>query len=287
MKYKTGSFIVFRNKEHLKGLKANVQAVYLWICSHADTAGKCFPSEATLAREAGLSKRKVSDCTNELVKRGLIRKRQRVDAAGDLTSNLYQIIDMGDALPARGVEQTLPEGMAAAAEITKSIKQNKEEDTSSYDDAPNSSFKKNAIKTQTYLKNEVRLNELLTSGEFEKSKYEFSASGPYDWRYVVNHGKGLTPERYMLAVYWREKSEYTKLQESFFSEMVYEDKDRTDALIKRDINDARALARCIEFKQLPRLIEIADEKAWDEKRGEYAWEWKLHTLLKYIEQLPP
>lgn len=286
MKYKPGTFVTVPNKEFLRGRSPYLQAVYFWLCSRQDSkSGTCYPSWTTIAREAGTSKRSVAKYIDELIELGILRKQRRVDEHGDLTSNLYQIIDRGGVLPARPVGQPLHEGSAAGADITISTKQNKKEDMSSYDDAPPLSFKKNAIKTQTYLKNEARLNELLANGEFATPKYDFPADGPFDWRYIANRGEGLTPERYMLAVYWNLRNRYESLKQDFDFEMSYQSKDVADTVVKRDLKDARALANCIEFHQLPKLIEIAEDKAWDEKKGEHAWQWKLHTLLKYIEEL--
>jgi len=278
---------VVPNKEVLRGLKPTTQTIYLWLCGHIDDKGFCYPSHYTLAKEAGISKRQAAYEIDELIEIGILCKWQRKDEAGDLTSNLYKIVDKGIAPPARRARHKVLEGIAAGADITKSIKQKKEKEMSSYDDAPTSSFKKKEIKTQTYLKNELRIKQLLDSGEFAKPKYDFSANGPYDWRYIVNHGNSLTPERYMLAAYWQVRNQYEILKQDFYFEMSYKNKDMADAIIKRDLKDARVLANCVEFNKLPKLIEIAEDKAWDEKKGEHAWEWKLHTLLKYIEQLPP
>lgn len=285
MKYKKGTFITVPNKAVLPGLKPNVQSVYLWLCSHIDDAGTCFPSWTTIAREAGICKRMVPKCIDELIAKDLLEKKNRYDKNGDLTSNLYTIKIANAPSLTRPVGQTMHEGGAAGADITKSPYLNKEEDISSNDDPSFSSFKKqsNKNKSETYLLNEAKIAKLLEVSEFTKSEYDFPVNGPYDWRYVINRGVELTPERAMLGLYWKEKDQYVALKDYAYFEMSYTSKDVADAVIKRDLKDARQLASGITFSKLYKLIEIANDKAYNEEKNAYWMEWKLSTLLKYIE----
>ena len=78
-------------------------AVYNLIARYADNNGEnAFPSYPTIAKKLGMSRTKVVQTIELLVSLGLIKKEQRVDEAGDLTSNLYTIVHPGStphALP--------------------------------------------------------------------------------------------------------------------------------------------------------------------------------------------
>jgi DNA-binding Lrp family transcriptional regulator len=129
MRYLKGEFITVPNKNALLGIKGATQSVYLWLCAHANEAGQCFPSKATIAKEAGVSPRSVFDAVNELVQRGILKKTARGsnDGSKRQQSNLYQIIIVSKKLPvrvvhgedatgARGVMQTLREEGAPRAQ---------------------------------------------------------------------------------------------------------------------------------------------------------------------------
>lgn len=71
-------------------------AVYSLIARYADGNGEnAFPSYPTIAKQLGMSRTKVFQTIELLVELGLIRKENRVDNAGDLTSNLYSIVNLG------------------------------------------------------------------------------------------------------------------------------------------------------------------------------------------------
>jgi hypothetical protein len=54
----------------------------------------------------------------------------------------------------------------------------------------------------------------------------------------------------------------------------------------RDLPFAKKIADCVEFKDIPKLIEIADNKAYDDKSLKmYKWDWQISTLVKYINLL--
>ena len=91
MKFKKGTFINIPNKQVIKGQKASTQSVYLWICEHADDEGLCFPSYATLGREAGVSRRQAMREVGVLQKLGILVRTNRTDDTKNLT-NIYQIM---------------------------------------------------------------------------------------------------------------------------------------------------------------------------------------------------
>ena len=70
-------------------------AIYYALVRHAGPDRRCWPSYSTLAREAGMSRRKAIDAVNLLLELGLIKKMCRTDSKGDQTSNLYILVDAG------------------------------------------------------------------------------------------------------------------------------------------------------------------------------------------------
>lgn len=91
MKYKKDSFIVIPNKDAIAGQKPDVQAVYFWICNFANKDGSCFPSIATLSKNAGASRRRVFECIKELETIGVISKETRKKGKQNMT-NVYQLM---------------------------------------------------------------------------------------------------------------------------------------------------------------------------------------------------
>lgn len=152
--------------------------------------------------------------------------------------------------------------------------------------SPISLSKKKTYQTETYLRNKALLEQQILIGEYGKPEYLLSDNDPYGWRYIYADLKRLTPERAVIAIYWREKEKYTKLQETWDFNYSFSTKDLADAAIKVNSHPARQLASCVGLEDISKLIEIADGKAWNEERQMYSWEWKLGTLLKYLDKLP-
>ena len=75
----------------------NELLAYMALCRHADKVGTCFPSYATIADKARLSRKHVIIAVNNLVSLGILQKHERLDPAGDRTSNLYVISDTPSA----------------------------------------------------------------------------------------------------------------------------------------------------------------------------------------------
>lgn len=88
MDYIAGDFTLLPNRSVLQGQKAYVQSVYIWICSHTDARGQCWPSIKTIADEAGCSERSVKRAINVLEELGILVKKS---GAEEGKSNTYQI----------------------------------------------------------------------------------------------------------------------------------------------------------------------------------------------------
>lgn len=136
------------------------------------------------------------------------------------------------------------------------------------------------LQTDIYKENEQRVRTLVESKEFEKEKYNFSEEGPFDWRYIINKGKRLTPAKYILALYWLEKS---KCKIPDWSTYKFTNKERAAMAMQMELADAKKLASVIKFSEFRDLVNRADARAYNEKAGDYTWEWKLATLLKELK----
>lgn len=78
-----------------KGLPAIEQSLFIWIWHHTNTDGTCFPSIRTLALEAGMGHRTVSDALRRLEHRGLIKSIPRMGENGQ-RSNIYEVLALAD-----------------------------------------------------------------------------------------------------------------------------------------------------------------------------------------------
>lgn len=74
-------------------ISSNAVRLYGTLQRYADKdSGECHPSRKTLADKCCLSLSSLDRALIELVKIGAVRKRQRVSANGDFTSNIYTVI---------------------------------------------------------------------------------------------------------------------------------------------------------------------------------------------------
>ena len=104
MKYKKGTFVIVPNLDELKGKPSEMQAIYLWICSHSDKDGICFPTKTTIEKEAGCSHNTVSKYLKQLVDDGFLDIKERTTKNGRNTSNEYQLLILGDTHTKNGID---------------------------------------------------------------------------------------------------------------------------------------------------------------------------------------
>lgn len=88
-----------------KGLSAKANSVLRVLADRADTKGRCFPSQETLAEDCGLSPRSVFTALKELEATGWIIRARRQRKDGSRTSDLITIRD--EEAIARHVEAML------------------------------------------------------------------------------------------------------------------------------------------------------------------------------------
>jgi hypothetical protein len=69
-------------------------AVYMCLCRHADDAGQCYPSFATIARKCGVGRRTAITAVAALERHGLIAKSPRTATQGDPDSNIYTLLEV-------------------------------------------------------------------------------------------------------------------------------------------------------------------------------------------------
>lgn len=91
MKYERGSFIVVTNAKALKGLHVAAQALYMWLCYHANQSGKCFPSRKRLAALCNVSVDQIDAQMKTLIGAGLVLKESRKSGAKNET-NIYSVL---------------------------------------------------------------------------------------------------------------------------------------------------------------------------------------------------
>ncbi|MDY6991059.1 MAG: helix-turn-helix domain-containing protein [Pseudomonadota bacterium] len=73
-------------------------AVYLCLCRHTDSDGKCFPSYRRIAHECGITRRTAIDIIEKIVKLGLILREHNSDEKQGNKPNLYILLNTEEAL---------------------------------------------------------------------------------------------------------------------------------------------------------------------------------------------
>src|SRR5208337_3805656 len=68
--------------------------VYLALTKHADLAGTCWPSMATIAKVARVCRSKVFETIKHLEARGYLKRSARFRPDGGVTSNVYHLIPL-------------------------------------------------------------------------------------------------------------------------------------------------------------------------------------------------
>lgn len=113
MKYKKGTFVIIPNKDYLKGKPSEMQAIYFWLCEHANEKGSCFPTKKTLAEEAGCSHNTLDKYLGQLVEEGFLEvKPRKIKGTKENTSNLYQLL-----IVSKMVKPTTKSGMTGSPNI--------------------------------------------------------------------------------------------------------------------------------------------------------------------------
>lgn len=69
------------------------------------------------------------------------------------------------------------------------------------------------------------------------------------------------------------------------SNYSFKTRDLMNAAVYAERWNIKLLARSVTFDDFQRLMDIADDKAFDTDKGDYKWEWKLGTLMKYLDGL--
>ena len=82
------------SKYRLMEIDAIGQSVFMWLCSHADETGLCWPSISTLAKLCRVCPNTVKDRIRKLEQIGLLQKTPRKkDNSKENDTNLYQVIE--------------------------------------------------------------------------------------------------------------------------------------------------------------------------------------------------
>lgn len=108
MKYEKGSFITVPNRASILGIGAGPQALYMWLCAHANLEGECFPARSTLAKEIGCSDRSIDSYIETLTVAGLLKKEHQF-SNNEFTSNKYWLPLGGSEKSSLGSEKSSPQ----------------------------------------------------------------------------------------------------------------------------------------------------------------------------------
>ena len=115
-------------RENIPEVKGPSRAVLMALADRADNASQCYPSHATIAKDAGVCVSTVKTALRKLRSAGFITWTNTTTDAGDAGSNIYHVMlegRAGDAPPRAGdsqrrtapaprVGQDAPEGRAGA-----------------------------------------------------------------------------------------------------------------------------------------------------------------------------
>lgn len=91
MNLEPGTFSIFPC--HVaNGMNPYEQTVLAWLWKHKNNEGSCWPSQATLAKSCGMSRKKINEVVQSLESKGVVKTDRRRDSNGGETSLLYTII---------------------------------------------------------------------------------------------------------------------------------------------------------------------------------------------------
>lgn len=90
-------------------LSSYARLVYVYLCHRADYADRtAFPSYRRMAHDLECSRSQIIRAITELITARLLEKSHRVSSRGDLTSNLYTLIDPEDVDTISGSVSQIP-----------------------------------------------------------------------------------------------------------------------------------------------------------------------------------
>lgn len=93
-KYKKGTYILVPEKNRIRGINANSQLVFMWLCAHKNNDDDtCYPSIKRLQSFCKLSRNTIKNSLNDLEKLGLIKIQHRKRKnSNENETNLYKIL---------------------------------------------------------------------------------------------------------------------------------------------------------------------------------------------------
>jgi hypothetical protein len=131
-------------------------------------------------------------------------------------------------------------------------------------------------KTDIYIKNQEYIKQ--NKSTYLDGKFNYpSKDGLFDWKYLIDHGKGLHPTKLFVAKYMQMKQ---KLSDGIYK-YEYKDKKAVINIYDSERKCAKQLADMFTYQEFQDLIEFTDKETWDTKLKQYRFEYKLSTLVKY------
>ena len=236
----------------------------------------CFASNQHFADFFGLSIDRCSVVIGELKRKGLIEV-----VVNRSSGKSIRKIKMVKTTPLEhGVGHCGNTGCPhceSTAPNNTSINNTKKDSTESVDSTKSSKGEEEEVKSEAYVKNEEYIKQKKEA--FADKKFDYpDKDGLYDWRYLIDHGKGLHPTKLFVAKYMETKD---RLSNGIYK---YRFKYKYNAMqaYNSERGNAKKLASMFTYKEFIELLDFTESEVWDEKTSEYKFEWKLSTAIKYM-----
>ena len=243
IKYEKGTFNIVPNKDKLKGKPAEMQAIYFWICDHANEKGTCFPSRNLLASESGCNIKTVDKYIEQLINEGFMTKLtgSKVDSRRN-NSNFYQVLIVGSTK--NSGSGSTKNGATGSTENGAVIIPINNTQLTQYEAKASTLVENHSTKALTYIDGKP------PTREFKFKEYMAALENSDDRK------------KRIIAFFWKAKRiTYSSLAEA-------------NSAFKRNLRAAKELAEFTNPK-IKAAIEICEEKHSDVN-------WGLETVLKVL-----
>lgn len=237
--------------------------------------GKCIASNPTIARIAKVDSHSVQNSLTRLEEKGFI-KRLYKDAAKRMRTEIKCLVGL------KVSSYKEPLSLFGDTEVSLSkddINKNNinKRDIGGEPPLTNKKSKPEKIHSDTYHATQKSIEKSISAYQ-TKPKYQRLPTDPFDWRYLIDGGKGLNPSKLFVAIYWQQKEELSDKKFSY----SFKRKEQAEAALVSELKFASQLAEALTVNEFKKKLEQVDELAFDEKSYEYSYEWKLSTILKNL-----
>lgn len=252
--------------------------------------GRCFASNKSIAEVANIQPGSVQNCLDRLELNGFIKRihNNSKTKKGQSRQEIQVLIDYKSIPLNNGIQESIPldNGIQPSSMPLDNGHNKNNNNNNNYTDSKESTkssskeekeqIKKEDEKSPVYLETKEYIEK--TKDKFSDEKFNFpDKDGNFDWRYLLDHGKRLSPTKFFVIKYLERKE---KLSDGIFK-YKFKYKYAMDKIFKDEMKYAKQLANMYSVKDFDKLIEFVDSETWDEKTRSYKFEYKLSTLVKY------